>query len=114
MGLLLGRPDMTDGGETMIITDAFPLAVEGAETRVVTDDATTLSYMANLSETLEQTRAEYLMGWYHSHPFDVDVNSHCYLSATDVQTQLGWQVGVSVACIIIFHLAHHHLWSSLL
>jgi COP9 signalosome complex subunit 5 len=31
------------------------------------------------------------MGWYHSHPFDVETFSHCHLSATDVTTQLGWQ-----------------------
>lgn len=31
------------------------------------------------------------MGWYHSHPFDVEVYSHCHLSGTDVQTQLAWQ-----------------------
>lgn len=31
------------------------------------------------------------MGWYHSHPFDVEVHSHCFLSATDVSTQLAWQ-----------------------
>lgn len=32
------------------------------------------------------------MGWYHSHPFDVDEqHSHCYLSNTDLSTQLQWQ-----------------------
>ncbi len=90
MGLLLGRPDISTNGETIIVTDAFPLAVEGTETRVVTDDAT--MPMIQLSETLEKTRTEYICGWYHSHPFDVDVNSHCFLSATDVSTQLSWQV----------------------
>lgn len=38
-----------------------------------------------------QTRKEKFMGWYHSHPFDVEVFSHCHLSGTDVQTQLAWQ-----------------------
>jgi len=28
---------------------------------------------------------------YHTHPFDLDANSHCYLSSTDVTTQLQWQ-----------------------
>lgn len=32
------------------------------------------------------------MGWYHSHPFDVGVHSNCFLSATDVSTQLSWQL----------------------
>lgn len=31
------------------------------------------------------------MGWYHSHPFDVGVHSHCFFSSTDVSTQLAWQ-----------------------
>lgn len=31
------------------------------------------------------------MGWYHSHPFDVEVHSHCFLSSTDISTQLSWQ-----------------------
>ena len=32
------------------------------------------------------------MGWYHSHPFDVNEQySHCYLSNTDLSTQLAWQ-----------------------
>jgi len=38
-----------------------------------------------------QTRNERVIGWYHSHPFDVDVHDHCFLSSTDVQTQNGWQ-----------------------
>lgn len=31
------------------------------------------------------------MGWYHSHPFDVQTDSHCFLSTTDIATQLQWQ-----------------------
>ena len=35
------------------------------------------------------------MGWYHSHPFDLvlgeDSRSHCFLSQTDLSTQLQWQ-----------------------
>ena len=32
------------------------------------------------------------MGWYHSHPFDVGPHSNAFLSATDVSTQLSWQM----------------------
>lgn len=32
------------------------------------------------------------MGWYHSHPFDVQVHSNAFLSATDVSTQMPWQI----------------------
>jgi len=31
------------------------------------------------------------MGWYHSHPFELGAHSHCYLSQTDLTTQLQWQ-----------------------
>ena len=31
------------------------------------------------------------MGWYHSHPFDVEAHSHCFFSSTDLTTQLMWQ-----------------------
>ena len=68
-----------------------PLPIEGAETRVLADDQEVLNYMIQLSENLEKTRKERFMGWYHSHPFDVDVHSHCHLSTTDVSTQLQWQ-----------------------
>lgn len=37
------------------------------------------------------------MGWYHSHPFDVAVHSNAFLSATDVSTQLGWQLSEDAA-----------------
>jgi hypothetical protein len=37
MGLLIGRPLETKPG-TLIVTDAFPLPIEGFETRVVADD----------------------------------------------------------------------------
>ena len=32
------------------------------------------------------------MGWYHSHPFDVDEDhDNCFFSSTDLSTQLSWQ-----------------------
>ncbi|GAB9462666.1 Cop9 signalosome complex subunit 5 [Globisporangium polare] len=96
MGLILGRPSTgtdRDAGDaqTLIVTDCFPLPIEGAETRVLADDAEVINYMISLGEAIEQTRKEKFMGWYHSHPFDVEVHSHCFLSATDVSTQLQWQ-----------------------
>lgn len=39
-----------------------------------------------------QTRGGNFMGWYHSHPFDVGPHSNAFLSATDVGTQLSWQM----------------------
>lgn len=51
-------------------------------------------YVLNLrvkDEMNEQTRKEKFCGWYHTHPFDVDVHSNCFLSNTDISTQLQWQ-----------------------
>lgn len=94
MGLLLGKPDTNteDGGSgKLIVTDAFPLPIEGFETRVVADDDNVHNHMIMLSDSLESTRQEKVMGWYHSHPFDVGTHSHCFLSGTDISTQLLWQ-----------------------
>jgi COP9 signalosome complex subunit 5 len=87
MGLLLGKPD----GDAIIVLDTYPLPVEGTETKVMADDENVGKYMIDLSEQLERTRPERLIGWYHSHPFDVGTHSNCFLSATDVQTQNMWQ-----------------------
>jgi COP9 signalosome complex subunit 5 len=96
MGILLGRPD-PDMPRTLVVTDAFPLPIEGFETRVVADDAVVQNHMIALGESIEQRHAglvggEHFMGWYHSHPFDlVPHRSHCFLSQTDLSTQLQWQ-----------------------
>ncbi|KAL7531063.1 hypothetical protein ACHAXR_003818 [Thalassiosira sp. AJA248-18] len=90
MGLLLGRPDPTTP-QTLIVTDVFPLPIEGFETRVIADDSDVINHMIALGESLENTRKEKFMGWYHSHPFDVGLHSHCFLSQTDISTQLQWQ-----------------------
>lgn len=91
MGLLLGRPDPVTP-TTLVVTDAFALPIEGFETRVIADDETVVNHMIALGESLERTRHEKFMGWYHSHPFDpVPDRSHCFLSQTDLSTQLQWQ-----------------------
>lgn len=90
MGLLLGRPDTVDLN-AMLITDAIPVPGEGFETRVVVDDENVIQYMIDMGESIELTRSERFCGWYHTHPFDLDGTSHCYLSNTDVTTQLSWQ-----------------------
>ena len=90
MGLLLGRPDPLHP-TTLIVTDAFPLPIEGFETRVIADDQAVVNHMIALNESLETSRSEKFMGWYHSHPFDLGDHSHCFLSQTDLSTQLQWQ-----------------------
>jgi len=90
MGLLLGRPD-PQTPKTLVVTDVFPLPIEGFETRVIADDEDVVNHMIALGESLENTRKEKFMGWHHSHPFDLGPNSHCFLSSTDITTQLQWQ-----------------------
>ena len=64
MGLLMG----TCEENTMIVTDAFALPVEGTETRVnATEEG--YEYMTNYLTMAKQVgRAENAIGWYHSHP----------------------------------------------
>jgi COP9 signalosome complex subunit 5 len=68
-----------------------PIEVMGLLTRVVADDENVSNHMIALGDVLEITRKEHFMGWYHSHPFDLGENSHCFLSQTDLSTQLQWQ-----------------------
>jgi len=39
-----------------VVTDVFPLPVEGAETRVLADDTEVQNYMISLGESLEMVR----------------------------------------------------------
>jgi len=90
MGLLLGRPD-PETPTKLTVTDVFPLSIEGFETSVVADDVEVANEMIRTAESIERTRHERVMGWYHSHPFDVGVHSNCFFSSTDIQTQLIYQ-----------------------
>ena len=85
----MGHQDTNDP-HCLIISDAQALPIEGFETSVVAQSDETLTYQINLANLNERTRhsSEKFCGWYHSHPFDVEEYSHCYLSNTDVQTQL--------------------------
>jgi len=57
MGMLLGRPD-PDTPHTLVVSDAFPLPIEGFETRVIADDEGVVNHMIALGESLERTRKE--------------------------------------------------------
>lgn len=91
MGILYGRPD-TEDPHSLIISDAYALPIEGFETSVVADNIDVQNFQIRLGEMIESTRLEQFCGWYHTHPFDVDVNSHCFFSNTDISTQLSWQM----------------------
>jgi len=85
MGFLVGKIE----GDTIIVFDTIPSSVVGFENSVDIDKV--LGYITACGDALERKRPEYIMGWYHSHPFDVETYSHCHLSATDVQTQTAYQ-----------------------
>lgn len=78
MGLMQGQIS----GDTIIVTDAFRLPVEGTETRVnASDDAN--EYIIQYLEGCRQAeKMENAVGWYHSHP-----GYGCWLSGIDVSTQ---------------------------
>lgn len=96
MGLCVGKPE----GDSLIITDTCALPVEGTETNVVANDST-YAFMTQLQESLAEKRKESFIGWYHSHPFDVETYSHCHLSATDVATQTAFQNSMPFWCAIV-------------
>merc|ERR1712157_694566 len=66
--------------------------VEGSETRVVADDEKVLGFMTRMQDRIEELRKDRFIGWYHSHPLEVGAFSNAFFSATDVNTQLLWQM----------------------
>lgn len=86
---MVGHID-TEDPHSLIVSDVFPLPVEGTETTVMTANQDVLNYMVSLSDSLEAVREENMMGWYHSHPFDVCDHSNAFLSATGEGGVGGW------------------------
>lgn len=78
MGLMQGKI----AGDTIIVTDAFRLPVEGTETRVNAQDEANEYMVGYLQACRDQGKLENAVGWYHSHP-----GYGCWLSGIDVSTQ---------------------------
>jgi COP9 signalosome complex subunit 5 len=78
MGLMQGKI----AGDTIIVTDAFRLPVEGTETRVNAQDEANEYMVCYLQACRDQGKLENAVGWYHSHP-----GYGCWLSGIDVSTQ---------------------------
>jgi len=78
MGLMQGKI----AGDTIIVTDAFRLPVEGTETRVNAQDEANEYSVTYLQACRDQGKLENAVGWYHSHP-----GYGCWLSGIDVATQ---------------------------
>ena len=82
MGLMQGKI----AHETFVVMDAFPLPVEGTETRVNAHEQA-YEYMAEYAECSRNGgRRENVVGWYHSHP-----GYGCWLSGIDVDTETSMQ-----------------------
>lgn len=78
MGVMTGKII----GRDFVVMDAYPLPVEGTETRV-NALAEAYEYMVQYLESLKAVgRDENIVGWYHSHP-----GYGCWLSGIDVGTQ---------------------------
>ena len=82
MGLMQGKI----AGDTFIVTDAFPLPVEGTETRVNASDEANEYVVQYLQLCRDNGRLDNAVGWYHSHP-----GYGCWLSGIDVTTQMTQQ-----------------------
>ncbi|KAI2642793.1 JAB1/Mov34/MPN/PAD-1 ubiquitin protease-domain-containing protein [Xylaria nigripes] len=79
MGLMQGYTD----GDTIVVTDAFGLPVEGTETRVNAHSDADEYMVQYLQLSRDQgSREENPVGWYHSHP-----GYGCWLSGIDVGTE---------------------------
>lgn len=83
MGLMQGKVE----GDTIIVSDAFRLPVEGTETRVNAGDEAN-EYIVNYLDLCRQNgMLDNAVGWYHSHP-----GYGCWLSGIDVRTQETYQM----------------------
>ncbi len=93
MGLMVGRPQ----GDTVVILDAIPLPCDGFESEWnVNIGEKAATFMVEINEQIEKrNQKEKLIGWYHSHPFDVGAHDNCFMSAIDVNTQTMNQLGTS-------------------
>jgi len=83
MGFLVGKPE----GDSIIVFDTIPASAKGFENSVDLSQGAMVDAVNQSTQLERKNREEKIIGWYHSHPFDVETYSHCHLSATDVRTQ---------------------------
>merc|ERR550539_2298863 len=86
MGLLVGK--IQNG--TFVIFDCMPLPVEGTEAQVVANDGAAMTHPFEAMPYME-ARGLRFIGWYHSHPFDMQRDPHWFMSAIDCQSQTLFQ-----------------------
>ncbi|KAL2017877.1 hypothetical protein VTK56DRAFT_1581 [Thermocarpiscus australiensis] len=92
MGIMQGYVD----GPALVVTDAFRLPVEGTETRVNAQGDAVEYLVQYLSLCRHESRAENVIGWYHSHP-----GYGCWLSGIDVATQQLQQLQGPMVAVVV-------------
>lgn len=92
MGIMQGYVD----GPALVVTDAFRLPVEGTETRVNAQGDADEYLVSYLAACRDESRAENVIGWYHSHP-----GYGCWLSGIDVATQQLQQLQGPMVAVVI-------------
>jgi len=95
-GLLIGK--IKKG--TFVIYDTLPLPVEGTEAQVVANDGAAIEHPFRALPYIE-ARGMSFIGWYHSHPFDLQRNPHWFLSGIDCQSQTLFQNAYGGAWVAI-------------
>lgn len=95
-GLLIGK--IKNG--TFVIFDTLPLPVEGTEAQVVANDGAAIEHPFRALPYIE-ARGMSFIGWYHSHPFDLQQNPHWFMSGIDCQSQTLFQTAYNSAWVAI-------------
>uniref|UniRef100_A0A7S2TWV7 COP9 signalosome complex subunit 5 n=1 Tax=Lotharella oceanica TaxID=641309 RepID=A0A7S2TWV7_9EUKA len=92
MGLMVGRPS----ADSITVLDAIPLPCDGFESEWnVNISQKAMMLMIKVQERIEaKGTKEEIIGWYHSHPFEVGVHNNCFMSAIDVNTQSMYQKAI--------------------
>jgi len=96
-GLLIGKLKK----ETFVVMDTVPLPVEGTEAQVVANDEAAIVHPIRAQPFVEAKGCNFI-GWYHSHPFDLQRTPHWFMSGIDCQSQTLFQQAYNGAwCAIV-------------
>eukprot|EP00494_Astrolonche_serrata_P033029 UN33298 len=85
-GLLIGK--VRKG--VFVVLDSLALPVEGTEAQVVANDEAALTFPIKALPIIEKKGMSFI-GWYHSHPFDLQAKPNWFMSSIDCQTQTLFQ-----------------------
>jgi len=95
-GLLVGKLM----NETFVVMDTLPLPVEGTEAQVVANDGAAVEHPFRALDYIEPKGYSFI-GWYHSHPFDLQRTPHWFMSGIDCQSQTLFQQAYNSSWVAI-------------